>query len=820
MTSPILKSLLGHSSLTSAYVAVDRDGNIVLVNEDGTTSATLGVGLTGRLANQLRDELGQDNEIRFLRGFATDGDGGEGDFRWSNTPVADDGGTVLNDAGFGSSSAGWRRIYSGPLNVKWFGAKGDGVTDDSAAIQRAVDSAQNANQFSGAAGTGVYTMQDVFLPKGVYKINTCIDKPSYIGLIGESQCSLKGNNASTDILRIGSGYNKIQNIIFAGGRRAIVIGGFSAHYGTNLGDGSLDLYGGTIDNCFFRYQSGPSIAKDSSTDHRAGAQTFVCSNFGFEGCTLFYGGFDGFFFDNGRIIADATTLPVLFDSGATMGVFVNGGGVLSVSHITGVGLASGQAWLEGSGIIRTQDFRRGEDPLVIYRVRTTGMSYLGEPLPIDPGILAQLYSDTDVFVNTSKNLIEIYDDFPDIISIRRPVPINFNFGGGRLYFTFADEARVWIDSVSCPASEWRMSQGEGLQYEFDGKTGVFRFYTSNNPTTAGTDVTDIVRALSMPTPGQSSEGLPNLFIPNGTGGTTGLEIDPSVGFGSVFATGVFTNDTSLGYTTRKYTSTEVGATGNFGAALRYDASVGWSDGVTFAGYAAGIYTFSIFVKANFSGRLRLSRDYAAAMTAVREFDGSASAQEWQRLSFPFWHDGSNRNLQLSCGGMPGTAGTAGFVIMALPMINVGPQPAAYVLPGLTIADGGAANDIHRLGPSDNYGRSMRGLAIHTASSGAAQNIATVTLPRNGTYSLEATFHARKADGTAHFNGVRRAVFKREGGTTTQLGTTETLGSDQADVGAAAYAATIDNSTNTIRFRETGDSGSVWEVDWKMSIKVT
>ena len=90
------------------------------------------------------------------KGYHAAGDGGGGHFYWDMAATdPDNGGTVIQRTGVATGR--WKRIYSGAVHAKWFGAKLDGVSNDSGAF-RALSSfieSQDGGSIVVEAGTAV-----------------------------------------------------------------------------------------------------------------------------------------------------------------------------------------------------------------------------------------------------------------------------------------------------------------------------------------------------------------------------------------------------------------------------------------------------------------------------------------------------------------------------------------------------------------------------------------------------------------------------------------------------------------------------------------
>lgn len=132
-----------------------------------------------------------------LANFSGEGDrlrvkDNSGIFWWTKTASSSANGiTIISDA-LGRS---WAREYSGPINVKWAGAKGDGITDDTFACQKAIDVCYELN-----AG-------EVFFPSGVYSVTSIVRSWSDVRSV-----TIRGSGKkSTVFIKYGSGTDPIFN---------------------------------------------------------------------------------------------------------------------------------------------------------------------------------------------------------------------------------------------------------------------------------------------------------------------------------------------------------------------------------------------------------------------------------------------------------------------------------------------------------------------------------------------------------------------------------------------------------------------------------
>jgi len=124
----------------------------------------------------LRTITGTANQVVNVLGYYTfNGDGG-GRFYWNSSSTAtDDGGSVIQATGVAVGR--WLRIFNGFVSVKYFGAVGNDINDDTSAITNAWNYCQ----------TNVFNLN---FPEGTYKITSTISNSingySIIGIEGKS----------------------------------------------------------------------------------------------------------------------------------------------------------------------------------------------------------------------------------------------------------------------------------------------------------------------------------------------------------------------------------------------------------------------------------------------------------------------------------------------------------------------------------------------------------------------------------------------------------------------------------------------------------
>lgn len=117
-----------------------------------------------------------DYDYVFVTGYYAAGDGGGGPY-WcdsADTSSADNGGTII----VASDGGRWKLQLTGDPTARQFGAKGDGIADDTAAFQDAIDS------FSGDPGV-------VRIPSGTYNVSATIHLAPLVSLRGSGSLSCR-----------------------------------------------------------------------------------------------------------------------------------------------------------------------------------------------------------------------------------------------------------------------------------------------------------------------------------------------------------------------------------------------------------------------------------------------------------------------------------------------------------------------------------------------------------------------------------------------------------------------------------------------------
>ena len=123
-------------------------------------------------ALRLRSGTTQANAAETL-GYYSAGDGGGNSFYWDSASTAtDNGGTVIKPTSVGGAGR-WLAVDTSYINVKQFGAVGDGVADDTAAIQAAIN----------------YGASKIEIPKGTYIFTNIIINPSLREFIGSGSAN-------------------------------------------------------------------------------------------------------------------------------------------------------------------------------------------------------------------------------------------------------------------------------------------------------------------------------------------------------------------------------------------------------------------------------------------------------------------------------------------------------------------------------------------------------------------------------------------------------------------------------------------------------
>lgn len=190
----------------------------------------------------------------------TDYAGGQWYYDSTDSISTDNTGTVVV-----SVTKRFKRIFSGNLNLKWFGAAGDGVTDDRLTIITAI---------SASSGRSVY------FPAGTYYISSSINlNTSNVKFIGDEN-NLPTITSATYIITLASVSNvTFQNIKFLSSQTSTTENLLGSVYGLNVTLDNIKFLG-----CSFSVPNMPMNALKFDCSNMTGS--YPMKNINIKGCTF------------------------------------------------------------------------------------------------------------------------------------------------------------------------------------------------------------------------------------------------------------------------------------------------------------------------------------------------------------------------------------------------------------------------------------------------------------------------------------------------------------------------------------------------------